>query len=124
MKITLTGLAGPRTGQGVAFEEHDTFIVGRKKDAKFQIKDKFFSRYHFIVEVNPPLCRLTDMGSTNGTKVNGRKVPTADLQDGDLIAAGESVLRVSVAGSDAHPDPAPEIIPPPKASADNGADPV
>ena len=61
-------------------------------------EDKFFSRIHFMVEINPPLCRLTDMGSTNGTMVNGVKVDSAELNDGDLIRAGKTVLRVSVTG--------------------------
>ncbi len=36
------------------------------------------------------------MGSTNGTFVNGVRVGVADLRDGDLIAGGQTVLRVSL----------------------------
>ena len=56
----------------------------------------YFSRNHFLVEVNPPLCRLLDMNSHNGTFVNRQRVESADLHDGDEIKAGHTLLRVSV----------------------------
>src|SRR3954471_1434070 len=98
MPIKLKGVEGPHTGREFTFEQHDNFIVGRAKFAHFRLplKDKYFSRVHFLVEVNPPECRLMDMGSTNGTRVNGRKVQTADLRDGDLIKAGKTVLSISM----------------------------
>jgi serine/threonine-protein kinase len=98
MRITLTVTAGPHKGQVFTFAGHDTFLVGRSKRAHFRLpmKDKYFSRIHFMVEVNPPKCRLMDMGSTNGTLVNGTAVPTADLKNGDRIQAGRTVLRVAV----------------------------
>src|SRR5437868_10288804 len=98
MRITLTVIGGPHTGQAFSFSGHDTFLVGRSKRAHFRLaaKDKYFSRVHFLVEVNPPQCRLMDMGSHNGTYVNGQKVTTADLHDGDQIKAGKTVLRVAV----------------------------
>jgi serine/threonine-protein kinase len=112
MRINLSVTAGPHTGQVFSFEEHDNFIVGRSKRAHFQLpsKDKYFSRIHFMVEVNPPQCRLMDMGSLNGTYVNGQKVDVADLKDGDLIKAGQTVLRVSVQGSDSTLDEGPEPL--------------
>src|SRR4051794_33938766 len=98
MRIVLAVIQGPHRGLDFSFEQHDNFIVGRSPLARFRlpVKDKFFSRIHFMVEINPPLCRLLDMGSTNGTLVNNKKVATADLRDGDLIKAGKTVLRVSL----------------------------
>src|SRR6516164_204093 len=102
--ITLTVVAGPHEGQVFTFAGHDTFLVGRSKRAHFRLpaKDRFFSRIHFLVEVNPPSCRLMDMGSRNGTYVNGERVEMIDLADGDQIKAGRTVLRVAVtaAGTD------------------------
>jgi serine/threonine-protein kinase len=110
MRINLTVTAGPHTGKVYTFEEHDNFIVGRSKRAHFQlpVKDKYFSRIHFMVEVNPPQCRLMDMGSTNGTYVNGQRVDIIDLHDGDQIKAGQTVISVSVQGV---PEPAPMATP-------------
>src|SRR5438046_123731 len=98
MQVTLTVTAGPNTGKVFTFSGHDVFIVGRSKRAHFQLPgtDRYFSRIHFLVEVNPPHCRLMDMGSRNGTHVNGQKVQTADLKDGDQIRGGHTILRVAV----------------------------
>jgi eukaryotic-like serine/threonine-protein kinase len=102
MRINLTVKAGPHEGQVFEFKERANFIVGRSERANFRlaVKDNSISRIHFMIEMNPPECRLTDMESTNGTRVNGRKVATADLKDGDLITAGKTTLLVSVIGSD------------------------
>jgi pSer/pThr/pTyr-binding forkhead associated (FHA) protein len=98
MDVTLAVIEGPHQGRVFSFHEHDNFVVGRAKYAHFRLplKDKYFSRLHFMVEVNPPLCRLLDMGSTNGTWVNTRRVKAADLQDGDLIKGGLTTIRVSI----------------------------
>jgi serine/threonine-protein kinase len=96
--LTLTVTQGPHKGRTFTLNGHDTFLVGRSKRAHFQLlaKDKYFSRIHFIVESNPPHCRLTDAGSHNGTFVNGQRVKSADLRDGDEIKAGHTVLAVSL----------------------------
>ncbi len=98
MRITLTVIAGPHQGLEFSFSRHDTFLVGRSQHAHFQLplKDKYFSRVHFMVEVNPPQCRIIDMGSHNGTYVNGTRLPYADLRDGDQIRAGHTILKLSV----------------------------
>jgi serine/threonine-protein kinase len=105
MRITLTVTGGPHEGQVFTFDGHDTFIVGRSKRAHFQLpsKDKYFSRVHFLVEVNPPQCRLLDLGSRNGTFVNGERVSATDLRHGDRIKAGHTDLQVAVVGE---PQPA------------------
>jgi serine/threonine-protein kinase len=110
MRIVLAVTAGPHEGKEFAFAGHDTFIVGRSKRAHFQLpaKDLFFSRVHFMVELNPPHCRLMDLGSRNGTCVNGQRVQVADLQDGDQIRAGITTLRVNVEGG---AGAAPEWVP-------------
>src|SRR5437660_1672896 len=121
MQICLTVIEGPHQGQVFSFGGHDTFLVGRSKHAHFRLpyKDKYFSRIHFLLEVNPPRCRVIDMGSRNGTFVNGQKISKADLKDGDLLTAGHTVLRLGLlkgaAGEDAWAPQTQEIriaIPP------------
>ncbi len=87
MRINLTVKAGPHEGRVFEFRERANFIVGRSERANFRlpVKDNSISRIHFMIELNPPQCRLTDIESTNGTRVNGRKVATAALKDGDLM---------------------------------------
>jgi serine/threonine-protein kinase len=115
MRITLTVTAGPHKGRVFNFAGHDTFIVGRSKRAHFRLpaKDRYFSRVHFLVEVNPPQCRLMDLGSRNGTHVNGQKVTATDLGDGDEIKAGRTLMRVAVIR-----DHAPVDAPEPTAGRD------
>ena len=89
--------SGPHEGREFSFDRHDNFIVGRAKTAQFRLskKDRYFSRNHFLIEVNPPLCRLLDLNSTNGTLVNGKKVSSIELHDGDTIKAGDRTLQAN-----------------------------
>jgi serine/threonine-protein kinase len=97
-RLILEVIEGPHQGRTFSFQEHDGFLVGRSAQAHFQLpkKDSHFSRIHFLIEFNPPHCRLLDLRSTNGTLVNGKKVARADLQDGDLIQGGTTTIRVAI----------------------------
>lgn len=97
MRVTLRVVAGPQTGHVFTFEEHDTFMIGRSEDSQFCLPhDRFFSRHHCILEIAPPQAFLRDLGSTNGTYVNGIRVETAHLRNSDRIQGGETVLEVEV----------------------------
>ncbi len=97
MRVTLHVAAGPQTGRDFTFDQHDTFMIGRSEDAQFCLPhDRFFSRHHCILEIAPPQAFLRDLGSTNGTYVNGMRVETAYLKSGDRIQGGETVLEVEV----------------------------
>jgi hypothetical protein len=97
MNIVLRVTAGPHTGTEYIFDRHATFIVGRSSQVDFPVPDdRFLSRDHFLIEFNPPICFLKDMGSTNGTKVNGERVDEVRLHDGDVISAGKSSFLIRV----------------------------
>ena len=97
MRVTLRVIAGPQTGRVFTFEQHETFMIGRSEDAHFCLpQDRYFSRHHCILEIAPPQCFLRDLGSTNGTFVNGIRVETCYLKSGDRIQGGETVLEVEV----------------------------
>jgi hypothetical protein len=97
MRVTLRVLAGPYTGREFTFDQHDTFLIGRADTAHLYLpEDKFFSRHHCLLEIAPPRCFLRDLGSTNGTFVNGKRVPEAFLTSGDRIQGGQTVLEVDV----------------------------
>ncbi|MGB7070328.1 MAG: FHA domain-containing serine/threonine-protein kinase [Pyrinomonadaceae bacterium] len=101
MRVTLHVAAGPQIGRVFTFEQHETFMIGRSEDAHFCLPhDRFFSRHHCILEIAPPQCFLRDLGSTNGTFVNGIRVETAHLKNGDRIQGGETVLEVEVTATD------------------------
>jgi serine/threonine-protein kinase len=97
MRLTLRVLAGPYEGRNFTFDQHDTFLIGRSDTAHLYLpEDKFFSRHHCLLEIAPPRCFLRDLGSTNGTFVNGRKVQEAFLRSGDRIQGGQTLLEVEV----------------------------
>src|SRR6185503_12193245 len=97
MQVNLRVLAGPYKGRVFPFEQHDTFLIGRNNEAHLCLPDdRFFSRNHCLLEINPPRCFLRDLGSTNGTFVNGKRVSVAYLRHGDQIQGGATVLTVEV----------------------------
>ena len=98
MRITLSVIAGPHRGREFSFEEHSSFVAGRSRTCQFRLpqKDQFFSRVHFMIELNPPLCRILDLGSANGTFVNGRPIQVTALNEGDVIEAGDTLIRVMI----------------------------
>jgi hypothetical protein len=97
MQVNLRVLAGPYRGRVFSFTQSDTFLIGRSNDAHLCLSDdKFFSRNHCLLEITPPHCFLRDLGSTNGTFVNGERVSEAFLRNGAQIQGGETLLQVEV----------------------------
>src|SRR5205807_1084933 len=97
MRVILRVLAGPYRGREFTFDQHDTFLIGRSDSAHLYLpEDKFFARHHCLLEIAPPRCFLRDLGSTNGTFVNGERVQEVFLKSGDRIQGGQTILEVDV----------------------------
>jgi eukaryotic-like serine/threonine-protein kinase len=102
MQVNLKVTAGPYKGRIFSFTQHDTFLIGRSADAHLCLpEDRFFSRNHCLLEMNPPHSFLRDLNSTNGTFLNGQRVKDAHLKNGDRIQCGETILVVEVTAT--HP---------------------
>jgi serine/threonine-protein kinase len=100
MTVILRVTEGPHQGQEYVFDRHDTFVVGRSPQVHLPVPDdRSLSREHFLIEINPPNCYLKDMGSTNGTRVNGVKVAETRLHDGDRISAGKCGFQIQVSNT-------------------------
>ena len=113
--VSLLVTKGPAKGKVFPFMEHDTFLFGRMADCHARFPDDTqVSRHHFILEVCPPQVSLRDLGSLNGTHVNGKKCgarkagespeegakreyPTVDLKNGDTIEVGQTTISVIIA---------------------------
>ncbi len=66
--------------------------IGREDDNAIQLNDERISRCHLKIQVAQGRIILTDLESTNGTRVNGLPVQMTVLRPGDLISIGRSVL--------------------------------
>jgi serine/threonine protein kinase len=103
-KVVLHAVRGPLRGSHFEFTEADAFVFGRGLDCHGRIpeNDPLASRYHFVLEVQPPHARVRDLGSLNGTVVNGKKLggahqgAVADLAHGDSIDVGATSFRVEI----------------------------
>jgi serine/threonine-protein kinase len=97
MQVNLKVTAGPYKGRIFSFTQHDSFLIGRSPDAHLCLpNDRYFSRNHCLLEMNPPHSYLRDLDSTNGTFLNGQRVKDAFLKNGDRIQCGETILIVEV----------------------------
>jgi pSer/pThr/pTyr-binding forkhead associated (FHA) protein len=126
-RVRLKIVEGPLKGRKFEFAEHDTFIFGRASDCHAHLPDDtFVSRHHFLLEVNPPLARLRDLGSLNATHVNNRKCggrkkgetpeqgakrqyPAVDLNDGDRIKVGDTNIAVTIEQAEVQPDESAQV---------------
>lgn len=89
-------------GQIIVLLEGDT-IVGRQPDAGVRLDDSRVSRRHARIECHQDRYTLHDLGSTNGTTVNGEPAAGQELADGDVIGIGTLELRFSLGSPDAPP---------------------
>jgi pSer/pThr/pTyr-binding forkhead associated (FHA) protein len=67
-------------------------VIGRGQNSHFRLPDTGVSRRHVEINWNGQTATLSDLGSTNGTTVNGNPVQTWQLVDGDVIRIGHSTL--------------------------------
>lgn len=80
---------------GRSFEDVPTpLTIGREEDNDIQLNDERISRFHVKVQDDSGRVILTDLDSTNGTRVNGHPVRIRILRPGDLIMIGRCVLLV------------------------------
>ncbi len=87
---------GPRDGTRVILPPQHTLVFGRAPEADVVIGDMFLSRRHFEITHAGSSIQLVDLGSSNGTVVNGAPVHAAELRPGDRIELGRTVVRVHV----------------------------
>jgi len=89
--ITLLALQGLERGQ--LFPNLKVpFTIGREEDNAIQLNDERISRCHVKLQEDEGHIILTDLESTNGTRVNGLPVKMTILRPGDLITVGRCVL--------------------------------
>jgi pSer/pThr/pTyr-binding forkhead associated (FHA) protein len=120
-RVTLSVVRGKLKGKTFHFAGRTLCIIGRAPDCNLKLPDdeehRTISRYHCLLDINPPHVRARDFGSFNGTYINGKKIgqraegrsadtvkketfPEFDLQDGDEIMLGTTKLKVETEGDE------------------------
>ena len=89
--ITLQILDGADRGR--VYDDLATPVtIGREEGNSIQLNDERVSRFHLKIQIDQDKVVLTDLESTNGTKVNGEEIQLRILRFGDVITVGRSVL--------------------------------
>jgi pSer/pThr/pTyr-binding forkhead associated (FHA) protein len=94
--FSLEVVAGPDTGRTAQVEKRSA-LLGTHPSSDLVLTDPHVSRAHARIDVEESDYVLTDLGSTNGTRVNGHRVTEVVLGAGDRITIGETVLVVEPA---------------------------
>ncbi|MDX1431151.1 MAG: FHA domain-containing protein [Gammaproteobacteria bacterium] len=118
--VTLDVIRGKLKGKSIAFDKRTVCVIGRALDCNVILPSDdahiTISRYHCLLDINPPSVRVRDFGSRNGTFVNGVNIgqrrtkprpptigeslfPQHDLRDGDELALGDTVFRISTSAA-------------------------
>ncbi len=99
MPTRLVALSGPLSGSTFALGA-EAVTVGRDKSNALHLRDLAVSRHHCIVEPAEGRWHLRDLESLHGTFVNGVPVHERDLQPGDRIAVGGTLLLLQDNGEE------------------------
>jgi two-component system cell cycle response regulator len=81
-------LSGPGLGDIFPLAAGKAVVLGRREDCDVQIRDEGVSRRHARIEVRGESAVVADLGSANGTWIDGRREPEARLTDGARVQVG------------------------------------
>ncbi len=94
-------ISGKYQGGEFPLRPHREIIIGRSSDLDMVLVEDMVSRKHAKITTDDQVVTIQDLGSTNGTFVNGEKVRKADLKDGDRILIGTSIIKIVYVEGDA-----------------------
>jgi predicted component of type VI protein secretion system len=83
----------------------DLTVVGRKEDCDVRLDHKSISKQHCVIVKTDGLLLVRDLGSTNGTRVNGQRVRRAALLPNDQLSVASLRFRVYLGSGEAPPAP-------------------
>lgn len=106
LQVNLKVVGGKHDGEIIPLHS-PKFLIGREGDCHLRPNSDSISRHHCAFTLDDYGVRLRDLGSTNGTFVNGERVRgVVQLNSGDQVAVGKLTLEVELAEGDS-PPPAP-----------------
>lgn len=94
-------ISGKYQGGEFPLKGDKQLIIGRSSELDIVLVEDMVSRKHAKITLSGGKITIEDLGSTNGTFVNGEKVKTSRLKEGDRILVGTSILKLVKAGANA-----------------------
>lgn len=94
MALALRFISGKYQGGEFPLEEDREIVVGRSSDLDMVLVEEMVSRKHARMLLRDGRLEIEDLGSTNGTFVNGEKISKTTVGRGDRILIGSNILRV------------------------------
>jgi pSer/pThr/pTyr-binding forkhead associated (FHA) protein len=90
----LTYLGGDQVGLRIMLAD-DRITLGRSPETTIMLRDKHGPRLHIAIAFDPDRngYRVQDLGSSNGTRLNGARISEAILKNSDTLLIGETLLR-------------------------------
>lgn len=101
--FALKFISGKYQGGEFPLKSEKQIVIGRSSELDMVLVEDMVSRKHAKIVVSSGAITIEDLGSTNGTFVNGEKVKQAKLKEGDRILIGTSILKLIEQGADAVP---------------------
>jgi len=101
---SLIVVSGERTGDEHVVA-HPRWLVGRGPDVDAGFDDPEMSQHHLRIEFSRGRFHAIDLDSTNGTRVNGIGIASAELAHGDRIQAGAHVFQILIERHEQRPRP-------------------
>jgi len=96
MHVQLRVISGPFVGEAIQISR-PKFIIGREQDCHLRPDSEFVSRHHCVLLLDEYTLRIRDLGSKNGTYVNGRRITgEVVLCHDDMISLGEMTMQVDL----------------------------
>ena len=101
MTVTIEFIDGPDTPSRnhIQLSPGGQVSVGREVGCDIVVADRLLSGKHFLIAGTATDVEMKDLGSRNGTKLNGQQVLGGKLKDGDEIQAGDSTFRIAIGSS-------------------------
>lgn len=94
-------ISGKYQGGEFPLKGDKQLIIGRSSELDIVLVEDMVSRKHAKITLTAGKITIEDLGSTNGTFVNGEKVKSSRLKEGDRILVGTSILKLVKAGANA-----------------------
>jgi pSer/pThr/pTyr-binding forkhead associated (FHA) protein len=87
-------ISGKYQGGEFPLRPHREIVIGRSSELDMVLVEDMVSRKHAKITTDEKAVSIQDLGSTNGTFVNGEKIRKVDLKDGDRILIGTSIIKL------------------------------